>query len=235
VGDANSPTGATIGVFGSAQSPTGQGVAGRGQVGVQGRTGSLTGAGVEGISTQGIGLNYGVFGQVASPQGYAGYFAGRAHVTGTLSKGAGAFKIDHPLAPEDKYLYHSFVESPDMKNVYDGVVATDAAGHATVEMPEWFQALNRDFRYQLTVIGQFAQAMVAEEMAGNRFAIRTDKPHVKVSWQVTGIRQDAFAEKHRIPVEEDKPEDERGTYLHPEDRGVPRDRGLEHKRRPHRP
>jgi hypothetical protein len=83
-------------------------------------------------------------------------------------------------------------------------------------MPDWFEALNRDFRYQLTVIGQFAQAMVADEIANHKFTIQTDKPNVKVSWQVTGIRQDAWANAHRIPVELEKPEKERGFYLHPE-------------------
>ena len=135
---------------------------------------------------------------------------------GNLSKSGGSFKIDHPLDPANKYLYHSFVESPDMKDIYDGNVVTDASGNATVTLPDWFEALNRDFRYQLTVIGQFAQAIVASRIAGNQFTIRTDKPNVEVSWQVTGIRQDAWANAHRIPVEEDKPEIQRGYYLHPE-------------------
>ena len=85
-----------------------------------------------------------------------------------------------------------------------------------VELPAWFEALNRDFRYQLTVIGEFAQAIVASKVAGNRFTIRTDKPSIEVSWQVTGIRQDAWAREHPIVVEEDKPDGERGYYLHPE-------------------
>jgi hypothetical protein len=234
VGTALADSGNTVGVSGSASSPTGRGVFGFAEVGVHGLTSSLTGgAGVEGISQQGAGVSYGVYGRANSPAAFAGYFAGRAHVTGTLSKGAGSFKIDHPLDPENKYLYHSFVESPDMMNLYNGNVTTDAEGAAVVHLPEWFEPLNRDFRYQLTAIGQFVQAMVSEEIAGNRFAIRTDKPHVRISWQVTGIRRDAFAEKHRIPVEEDKPEVERGTYLHPEDWNVPRERSLEHKRRPH--
>ena len=135
--------------------------------------------------------------------------------TGNLSKGGGSFKIDHPLDPENKYLYHSFVESPDMKNIYDGNVTTDANGEVTVQLPDWFEALNRDFRYQLTVIGTFAQAIVAEKIKGNRFVIKTSALKVEVSWQVTGIRQDAFANKHRIQVEEAKPERERGYYLHP--------------------
>jgi hypothetical protein len=60
----------------------------------------------------------------------------------------------------------------------------------------------------------------------NRFVLRTSVPHTKVSWQVTGIRKDPFAEKNRIPVEEAKPEGERGTYLHPEAWGQPAARGL---------
>jgi hypothetical protein len=141
---------------------------------------------------------------------------GNLNVTGTLTKGGGSFKIDDPLDPANKYLSHSFVESPDMMNIYNGNVTTDKRGLATVILPNYFEALNRDFRYQLTVIGQFAQAIVAKEIDRGRFTIKTNKPGVKVSWQVTGIRQDAWANAHRIPNEEDKPEDKRGTYLYPE-------------------
>lgn len=115
-------------------------------------------------------------------------FSGNVSIGGSLSKGSGSFKIDHPLDPANKYLYHSFVESPDMMNVYNGNVVTDKIGKATVVLPEYFEALNRDFRYQLTVVGQFAQAIVAKKVDHNRFVIRTSKPNVEVSWQVTGIR-----------------------------------------------
>jgi hypothetical protein len=147
--------------------------------------------------------------------------SGNVDVLGTLSKGGGSFKIDHPLDPANKYLYHSFVESPDMKNMYDGNITTDDAGLATVTLPDWFETLNRDFRYQLTVIGQFAQAIVASEISGSQFSIRTDKPNVKVSWQVTGTRQDAFANAHRIQVEVEKAPADRGHYLYPELYGAP--------------
>ena len=141
---------------------------------------------------------------------------GDLNVSGTISKGSGSFKIDHPLDPANKYLSHSFVESPDMMNVYNGNLITDKHGFATVVLPDYFQALNRDFRYQLTVIGRFAQAVVAHEIKNNVFTIQTSKPAVKVSWQVTGVRHDAYADAHRIPVEEEKPRQERGHYLHPE-------------------
>lgn len=141
---------------------------------------------------------------------------GDVNITGNISKGGGSFKIDDPLDPANKYLYHSFVESPDMMNVYNGNVTTDAHGLATIVLPEYFEALNRDFRYQLTVIGQFAQAIVASEIHGNRFTIKTSKKGIRVSWQVTGIRQDAYANVHRIPTEVDKPLQEQGHFLHPE-------------------
>jgi hypothetical protein len=148
--------------------------------------------------------------------GYAGLFVGDVKVTGALSKPGGGFRVDHPQDPENKYLSHSFVESPDMMNVYSGTVTTDDHGNARVALPDYFEALNRDVRYQLTAVGQFARVMVSEEINRNEFAISSDVPNVKVCWQVTGVRQDAWAEAHRIPVEEDKPPAEKGRYLHPE-------------------
>ena len=155
-----------------------------------------------------------------------GFYAGNLSVSGTLSKGSGSFKIDDPLDPAKKYLSHSFVESPDMMNVYNGNITTNKRGVATVVLPDYFEALNRDFRYQLTVIGEFAQAIVAKKIANNRFVIRTNKPQVEVSWQVTGIRHDAYANAHRIPIEEDKPANEQGYYLHPELFGQPESKSI---------
>jgi hypothetical protein len=148
--------------------------------------------------------------------GLAGLFEGDVYVGGNLAKAGGSFVIDHPTDAANKYLYHSFVESPDMMNIYNGNIATDAGGTATVTLPDWFEALNRDFRYQLTVIGQQAQAWVASEVVNRAFTIKTDKGNVKVSWQVTGIRQDAWANAHRIPLEVDKPAEYQGHFLHPE-------------------
>jgi trimeric autotransporter adhesin len=134
---------------------------------------------------------------------YAGIFGGDVVVQGNLSKSSGSFKIDHPLDPANKYLYHSFVESPDMMNIYNGVATLDANGEAVIQMPEWFGVLNRDFRYQLTCIGGFAPVYIAEELANNQFKIGGGRAEMRVSWQITGIRQDAWANAHRIPVEEE--------------------------------
>ena len=203
--------------------------------GISGRTTDGSGIGVFGegfIGVNGVSLrttnSVAVYGDNAGSNtvGHAGFFDGRVTVLGNLSKSGGSFKIDHPLDPANKYLYHSFVESPDMMNIYNGNVTTDASGEAVVTMPEYFAALNRDFRYQLTVIGQFAQAIVAEEIKDNSFKIRTDKPNVKVSWMVTGIRQDVYANENRIPVEEDKPATERGFYLYPKGFNQPTEKSV---------
>lgn len=220
--------GGEIGVYGTV-TPIG----GYSYYGVGGyvRGGNGTNYGIWG-SASGSGTNYGVFGEASGgTTNWAGYFFGNVNVTGTLSKGGGSFKIDHPLDPQNKYLYHSFVESPDMMNIYNGNITTDASGYATVTLPEWFETLNKDFRYQLTVIGDFAQAIIAKEIQNNQFAIRTDKPNIKVSWQVTGIRHDAFAEKNRIPVEEYKKGEDVGKYLYPEAYGLSETMGIDYKHR----
>ena len=172
--------------------------------------------GVWGISVDGNAIAGAVTGS-----GLAGIFDGNVQVTGTVTEGSGCYKIDHPLDPANKYLYHSYVESPDMMNVYNGNAVMDGLGEAWVNLPEWFEALNKDFRYQLTCIGEFAQVYIAQEITGNCFKISGGKPGMKVSWQVTGIRRDAFAEMNRIPVEELKPNADRGKYLYPQAFGLP--------------
>jgi hypothetical protein len=137
-------------------------------------------------------------------------------LSGWISKSGGGFKIDHPLDPANKYLEHSFVESPDMMNVYNGITVLNAKGESEVALPDYFSALNRDFRYQLTAIGEFAPLYVAREISDNKFAIAGGKPGLKVSWQVTGVRKDPYAEAIRFEPEGDKPPQERGHYLHPE-------------------
>ena len=217
------------GVYG--KSEEGAGVRGETNAyyGVYGHSNDGAGVGGESNGYGLLGRGHGQFGvgvYASSDNWYAGDFQGNVHVNGTLSKSAGSFKINHPLDPANKYLSHSFVESPDMMNVYNGNLTSDINGTAIVTLPDWFEALNKDFRYQLTVIGQFSQAIIESEIQNNQFTIKTDKPNVKVSWQVTGIRKDAYAEKNRIKVEEIKSGRERGKYLHPELFGQPKKMGI---------
>lgn len=103
-----------------------------------------------------------------------------------------------------------------MMNIYNGNAITAASGEVTITLPSYFASLNKDFKYQLTCIGTFAQAIVAEEVSGNTFKIKTDKPNIKVSWQIAGVRKDAAANYYRIENEVEKPASEKGFYLIPE-------------------
>lgn len=136
---------------------------------------------------------------------------GNATFNGNLTvQGTKSFRIDDPLDPERKYLYHAAVESPDMKNIYDGVVTLGPRGTAVVRLPAYFEALNKDFRYQLTCIGGAAPVYVAREIEHNRFVIAGGRSGLKVSWQVTGIRHDPYANSHRMVVEREKAGEDSG-------------------------
>ena len=162
--------------------------------GVIGYTGADDGTGVFGLADNTTGEPWAVWGSNGgSSNALAGQFDGDVNINGTMSAVTKAFRIDHPLDPEHKVLYHSCIESPDMMTVYNGNVTTDADGFARVSLPSYFGALNTELKYQLTCIGTFAQAIIAEEVRDNQFVIQTDKPNVKVSWQVTGVRNDPAA------------------------------------------
>jgi len=148
------------------------------------------------------------------------------NVVNNLSKGGGSFKIDHPLDPDNKYLYHSFVESPDMMNVYNGNITTNSNGVAKVVLPDYFSALNKDYRYQLTAIGSFAKTMISKELSNNSFKIKSDLPNVRVSWQVTGIRKDPYANENRIIPEVEKESHLKGKYLHPNAYNLTKESGI---------
>jgi trimeric autotransporter adhesin len=232
------PKGATDGTYG------GNGINATGGTGKFVSNGELNiggGDGVGGVFTGGNSGNPDALGQtmgtgdgidVFPGSGQAAVFEGSVSIFGDFSATAKEFKIDHPLDPANKYLVHASVESSEMMNIYTGNITTDSQGQAMVQLPEWFEALNTDFRYQLTVIGQFAQAIVAHEIENNRFEIRTNAPNVKVSWQVTGVRQDSYAKAHPLVVEQQKDARLRGFYIHPDLFGAPAERQIEWARHP---
>jgi hypothetical protein len=147
--------------------------------------------------------------------------SGNVSITGTLNAtGTKNFRIDHPLDPANKYLFHASIESSEVLNLYSGNVVLDATGEAVVQLPDWFEAINKDLRYQLTNVGGFAPVYVAEEVSGGHFKIAGGKPGGKVSWQVSGVRNDAWEKAHPMVVEADKGA-ARGQYLTPELYGAP--------------
>jgi hypothetical protein len=214
-----------VGVIGSSRTQTGvigdsdsgKGVHGQSDtsIGVHGECVHV-GIGVQGTSIDGPGVvGRGPVGVVGTGP-VAGRFEGPVIVTGRLRKLGGGFHVDHPNDPANKYLNHSFVESSEMKNVYDGVAQLDQDGAASVDLPAWFEALNGDFHYQLTAVGQAAPNLhVAEEISENRFKIAGGEGGMKVCWQLTGTRKDPWAAANPLEVEEEKPQEERGRYLQP--------------------
>ncbi len=134
-------------------------------------------------------------------------FMGALNIQGALSKGAGTFEIDHPLDPKNKLLFHSFVESPDVKNIYDGIVVLDESGEAIVTLPAYFDALNKDVRYQFFAIDQAMPGLfIKEEVRNNQFTISGGKAGGRVSWQVTGVRHDPYIIANPAIVEVEKGE-----------------------------
>jgi hypothetical protein len=141
---------------------------------------------------------------------------GRVVVNGDFTVvGAKAFTMDHPLDPANKVLRHAAAESNEVINFYSGNITTNASGKAIVKLPDYFEALNKDARYQLTVIGSFAQAIISKEVSNNQFEIATSQPNVKVSWEVKGVRNDAHMRMQPFVAEEVKSASDKGKYWDP--------------------
>jgi hypothetical protein len=219
--------------------------------GIQGIATGASGRGVVAQATTTAGATFGVFATNASDQGtavyarassaaingntryglyaeapvltnsWAGWFTGNVNITGSIFAASKSFRIDHPLDPERKYLNHVSIESPEMKTFYDGIATLDGAGRAWVVLPDYFEALNKDFRYQLTCVGGFAPVYVSSKIKDGKFEIAGGTEGLEVSWTVTGVRHDAWAEKNRIPVVESKMGEDVGKYLAPEAFGKP--------------
>ena len=206
--------------------PNGPGLVGMGGSGSIDSDDNLGGDGIDAIAGTGCS---------GCANGLAGSFTGDVSISGSLTVGGTKhFKIDHPLDPANKYLYHAALESSEVLNLYSGNATLDASGEATVQLPDWFQALNRDFRYQLTAIGGAAPNLhIAQKIENNAFKIAGGSAGLEVSWQVTGVRQDAWEKAHPMVVEVQKTQRERGYYINPELYGAPPERNMDWARMPY--
>lgn len=198
-----------------------------GGFGVVGYSADPNFAGVQGIAASGTGVegasdNVGVMAtnNVSAATAWlgtrsnAGDFHGNVWVSGNLHKAGGGFRIDHPLDPSEQYLSHSFVESSERKNVYDGRVDLDGQGRATIVLPDWLSAVNQEFRYQLTAMHAASPNLhVSKELTDGRFEIAGGTPGSAVCWQLTGIRKDRWALANPMNVESPKSSEERGYYV----------------------
>jgi hypothetical protein len=217
------------GVLGKVTAP---GATGNGVQGIGGLNGGSFftalegGTGVVGQANNGSSA-YGLWG--ISSSGYAGVFSGKVLITGDLNVvGTKNFRIDDPLDPANKYLVHAALESNEALDVYSGNVTTDGSGLATVQLPEWFERINTDFRYQLTIVGTRGwNARISEEIEDNQFTIQTDQPDVQVSWQVTAQRNDPYMRAHPFQAEQTKTGLEQGKYVTPQAYGQPASASIE--------
>jgi hypothetical protein len=183
-----------------------------------------SGWGVYGTSVSG----YGVYGYASATSGYGIYSGGRFAATGTKS-----FQIDHPLSPETHYLNHFCTEGPEPMNAYSGVVTLDARGEAWVQLPDYFEAINRDPRYTLTPIGAAMPNLhVAVKIQNNRFKIAGGAPGKEVSWEVKAIRNDLWVQRYGYQTEQEKEDAIKGKYLNPELYGQPKERGIHYRPEP---
>ncbi len=192
---------------------------------------SPSGVGVIGWANATSGTNYGVQGFSSSASGYGVFSGGRFAASGTKS-----FQIDHPLRPETHYLNHFCTEAPEPQNIYNGVVVLDTRGEAWVQLPDYFEAINRDPRYTLTPIGApMPNLHIAQEVQGNRFKIAGGVPGARVSWEVKAIRNDRWVQEYGYQTEQEKPKEHQGKYLHPELYGQPKEKGVHYHPEPERP
>jgi len=124
--------------------------------------------------------------------------AGNLTITGSISKGSGSFKIDHPL-PEKKdthYLVHSFIEGPQADNIYRGKVnLVDGLASVNIDsvagMTEGtFVLLNREI--QCFTSNETGWTAVKGFVSGNILTITAEDQTCTdtISWLVIGERQD---------------------------------------------
>jgi hypothetical protein len=224
-GQVESTATAQQGVYGNNLRTTGgYGVYGIGHSGTVGETNYQLGFGVYGrnydaigplgnaVGTYGYGY-VGVWGDQTDPNGFSIYANGDFGAAGTK-----AFAIDHPLDPEEKYLKHYSVESNEVLNMYRGTVAFNDNGEAMVTMPDYFDAVNANFSYQLTPIGGYAPLYIKEKLNNGVFVIAGGQAGMEVSWTVYAERNDPYLQQHpeSKEVEVEKEDWNKGKYLQPD-------------------
>lgn len=237
-GVSTSTTEEAYGVYGQSASATGvygvstasEGV-GRGVTGVGTTTGVRGDApffGIYGVATATSGAR-GVHAEAPGGNNYGVYSIGNVYVSQNLTvSGNKSFIIDHPQYPAEKYLYHFNTEGPEPYNMYRGTVVLDENGSASVSLPDYFESINIDFTYHLTPVGKWAPVYIAEEIKGNQFLISGGEPGLKVSWQVTAVRNDPWVRDKGYQAEVEKPASEKGTYIYPEGYGKPAEMGRDY-------
>ena len=127
-----------------------------------------------------------------------GFKANNGVFMGSLSKGSGSFKIDHPLPEltETNYLVHSFIEGPNADLIYrgeieliDGKALVDIDQHSRMTAGT-FEVLCR--KVQCFTTNETDWTPVRGKINGNILTIEAQdsKSTATVSWMVIGERKD---------------------------------------------
>jgi hypothetical protein len=206
-------SGASIGVWGENELG-GRGVNGTSRtdtgIGVFGSNGNGNGVGVQGVAfDNGIGVQ----GMVnSSSTGYAVFATGNTGSSGTKS-----FVIDDPRDPANKILKHFSIESNEVLNIYRGTEVFGTNGSVVVELPGYYDAINKNASYQLTPVGaSMPNLYIEREAMDGTFIIGGGIAGKKVSWTLTAERNDPYLQQYpeNRKTELDKGK-KRGSYLMP--------------------
>ncbi|MCP4439555.1 MAG: hypothetical protein GY810_11485 [Aureispira sp.] len=194
-------------------------------VGVYGESSNNDGTFGFGYGVEGRGGEYGVIGHDDNPalaNTAAVYANGDMTATGVKP-----FTIDHPQDPTQKNLRHFAIESNEVLNMYRGIVELDANGKAIVNLPSYFESINKNFTYQLTPIGTGQQPYILEKIKEDQFIV-AGAPNTEVSWMVLANRNDPYIQKypHKTMVEVNKPTHQQGKYLRPDVYDQPAEKGV---------
>ena len=220
---------AQAGVYGSnLRTNGGHGLLGIGYNGVVGETNYSQGNAV-------FGENYDAIAPLGNGIGVAGtgywgvvgedrYLGAQAGAYGVLSNGelgatgVKSFIIDHPADPANRFLKHFSSESNEVLNIYRGNVVFDHNGEAEVQMPDYFDLINRNPSYQLTPIGSYAQLYVKEKLENGGFVIAGGTEGMEASWTVYAERNDPYLQQYpeKREVELSKREGQKGKYFMPQ-------------------
>jgi hypothetical protein len=193
------------------------------------------GVGVKGDASE-TGYGYGIWGVGGEDGGeygeYAGYFLGDVYVTDHFEVGGTkSFTIDHPHDPNNKYLSHFCIEGPEPYNLYRGTATLDESGLAWVSLPDYFEAINIDFSYQLTAVGApMPDLHIGAPISDGKFLVSGGAPGKQVCWEVTARRNDPYVRDKGYQAERPKPEYERGTYIYPQGYGQPKELHRDYQR-----
>jgi hypothetical protein len=193
-------------------------------------------AGYFDVHDGGTGRKYGVYSTTQGASGdevWAGYFNGDVNITGTLSKGAGSFLIDHPLDPLNKTLRHNFVESPENLCMYRGKVRLSADGSAVVNMPSYFVALTKETEATavVTPVGRPFTTGYEWNTACDKLTLYGEAGR-EASYVVLADRDDPVMRQLRRPVEQVKGNGnfDKGRLLYPRAYGYPQQLGVDYCR-----